>query len=100
MSKKISEAEIEAYFVKCVEKDLGGVALKLEVKGRRGWPDRLAILPNGEVDFVELKTERGGLSAAQQKRADTLVNLNQRWYILCSLKAVDKWVLSVKNHTL
>ena len=92
MSKKISEAEIEAYFVKCVEEQLGGVALKLEVKGRRGWLDRLVLLPQGLTAIVELKAHYGKLSAQQRKRIDALERLGHDVAVLPSKTSVDVWV--------
>ena len=98
MSKKVSEAEIEKYFVKCVEERLGGVALKLEVKSRRGWPDRLAILPKF-IYLIELKAEWGRLSALQTKRLDRLTELGCGWAVLNSKKQIDEWVVFVAEAT-
>lgn len=39
--------------------------LKLNVQGRRGWPDRLVLL-HGRVLFVELKTPGGRLNPRQK----------------------------------
>lgn len=47
------EREVEAYFKKQVEL-IGGEVRKLQWVGRRGAPDRVAML-NGEVLWVELK---------------------------------------------
>lgn len=70
--KKELEVSVEDYLVAGVEK-LGGECLKLEVKGRRGWPDRLCVLPGGVHMFIELKRPKGGvLSRQQQSRIDWL----------------------------
>ncbi len=47
-------------------KDLGGVALKFVSPGNDGVPDRLVILPGGNVIFCELKTKSGRLSCRQR----------------------------------
>lgn len=47
------EREVEAYFKKQVEL-IGGEVRKVQWVGRRGAPDRVAML-NGEVWWVELK---------------------------------------------
>jgi hypothetical protein len=60
------EAEVEAYLVGSVER-LGGKTAKLTVRGQRGWPDRLVLLPGGIVLFVELKRPKGGVMSAVQK---------------------------------
>lgn len=40
---------------------------KMEVKGSRGWPDRLVILPGGVVAFIEVKRPKGGVVSRLQK---------------------------------
>ncbi len=98
MAKKILEKQIEAYFVDQVETKLGGEALKLEVKGRRGWPDRLVILPQGEIYFVELKTMHGRLSRAQELRAIRLQDLQHRVEHMWTIEAVDNWINYMVKH--
>lgn len=39
--------------------------LKLAIEGRRGFPDRTFLLPNGKVVFIEFKTTRGRVAAHQ-----------------------------------
>ncbi len=46
---------------------LGGVADKVEFVGRRGFCDRLVVLPGGRVIFVELKRPRGGVLSPHQR---------------------------------
>jgi hypothetical protein len=45
---------VERAFVEAIEA-LGGDAPKFEVKGRRGYPDRIGLLPGGRVLFCEAK---------------------------------------------
>ena len=89
------ETEIENYFVQRVEQDLHGVALKLEVKGRRGWPDRIALLPVGVTFYVELKAPGGVLSRLQKQRRVELEALNQPYIVLWSKLKIDMWVARV-----
>jgi hypothetical protein len=60
------ERDIEAQFLKY----LGGfvLPLKLNLQGNRGWPDRLIILPNGRVCWVELKRPGGVVAKLQCAR--------------------------------
>ena len=51
---------------------LGGMAYKFVSPGNPGVPDRIYILPDGEVWFVELKTEAGSLSRIQQYQGERL----------------------------
>lgn len=48
------ETSIEQKFVRIVEAD-GHLALKVNVAGRRGWPDRLVLLIAGQSFFIEFK---------------------------------------------
>ena len=71
MTVKLSDKEnaVETELVARV-RAIGGVAEKVTVLGRRGFFDRLVILPGGAVLFVECKRPRGGrLSAHQIERA-------------------------------
>ena len=47
---------------------LGGRSYKWVSPGCAGVPDRIVILPNGRVFFVETKSERRKSSALQKKR--------------------------------
>ena len=50
-----SEKTLEARLRKEIEKR-GGMALKLSSQLHRGLPDRMVLLPNGVLYFVEMKT--------------------------------------------
>ena len=56
----VREAMLETYLLKQVEKQ-GGMTAKMAVPGRRGWPDRLVILPGGNMALVELKRAKRGV---------------------------------------
>jgi hypothetical protein len=58
------ERELEKHFAKEIKR-LGLMTLKLQIMGRRGWPDRL-VVHNGVVYLAELKTETGELSPLQE----------------------------------
>lgn len=57
------ESAIEAVFAKRV-RELGGLSFKF-APTHAGNPDRIVLLPNGVVRFVELKTTTGKLHPAQ-----------------------------------
>lgn len=65
------EKDIEARLVRGVKK-LGGVCFKFVSPGNVGVPDRIAIFPGGRVIFIELKTETGRLSRAQEWKIKTM----------------------------
>jgi hypothetical protein len=64
-SRKVRESAIERELCERVAA-LGGRAEKVTVIGRRGFFDRLVLLPGGRVIFVELKRPRGGRMALHQ----------------------------------
>jgi len=45
----------------------GGTCEKVVSKSRRGWPDRLVLLPGGRLILVETKRPRGGRLAPHQR---------------------------------
>lgn len=59
------ERDVEKKLVEGV-RALGGTAYKFISPGRAGVPDRIVVLPGGRVEFVELKTWRGQLTALQE----------------------------------
>lgn len=70
------ESELERILVDEVRK-VGGRAYKWVSPGNDGVPDRIVFLPGGNVTFVELKTDRGRLSAQQKIQINRLKNLGQ-----------------------
>jgi len=61
------ESGIEAWLVNRI-KDIGGVAYKFVSPGNDGVPDRIVVLPDGRIIFVELKAQAGKLSALQKSQ--------------------------------
>jgi hypothetical protein len=59
------ENVVEAELVRRVE-GCGGIAEKVTVIGRRGFFDRLVVLPGGLVVFCEVKRPRGGVFSMHQ----------------------------------
>ena len=61
------EREVEAALVKAV-RERRGMALKFICPGLDGVPDRIVLLPNGKLAFIELKRPGGKLLKLQEKR--------------------------------
>jgi len=70
-------------------KKLGGLALKFAVPGKNGMPDRIILLPGGQVHFVETKAPGKKLKPLQQKRFQQLRKLGFRVLKIDSVKDVD-----------
>jgi Holliday junction resolvase-like predicted endonuclease len=86
------EKHIEAYLIKRV-KALGGVAYKW--RGHGGAADRIIVLPDGTVWFVEVKTIGGRLSALQKVFAADMARLKQKYTVLWTKEQVDAYIDSV-----
>ena len=68
------EASIEHRLFTGVKK-AGGWALKFTSPGHAGVPDRIVLLPEGRLIFVELKKETGKLTPLQIETHNKLRNL-------------------------
>jgi len=84
----VREAEIEEYLFGRVKK-LKGECIKL-VQGT-GLPDRVVVLPNGRIFFIELKKQgTGRLSALQRERIKRLRKLGATVYIPDTKTEIDE----------
>lgn len=79
------EIDIERELREGVEKT-GGRAYKFVSPGNNGVPDRIVIFPGRQPVFVELKTQKGNLSAMQKVQLSRLKRLGQRVEVL---KGID-----------
>lgn len=71
------ERDIEKKYKKAIE-DKGGMCLKLSSQYFSGLPDRLVILPGGDIFFVEFKSPTGILSMRQRSVIRQLKELGVR----------------------
>ena len=89
---EILEKQIEKYLVKKIKAEKG-LCLKFESPGYSGVPDRIIILKNKPVAFVELKRPVGGRYSARQKLVERDFNkLGQKVYKVKNKEDVDKLV--------
>ena len=89
---EISEKQIEKYLVKKIKAEKG-LCLKFESPGYTGVPDRIIILKNKPVAFIELKRPVGGRYSARQKLVERDFNkLGQKVYKVKNKEEVDKLV--------
>lgn len=83
------ECEIEKYLVSEVKK-LGGTAYKFASPGHAGVPDRLCLLPNGTIFFVELKATGKTTRPLQEREILRIRAYGQRVYVVDSRKRTDE----------
>lgn len=67
-------------------KDNAIVCVKVDSTSSRGWPDLTVILTDGQVFFVELKTETGKLSALQEHTHKRIIGNKGKVYVARSLQ--------------
>jgi hypothetical protein len=93
------ERDIERYLCKQI-KDLGGQTRKLTYLGHAGAPDRLVIMPQIGVFFVELKADRAGakLSALQVRELDLLRSAQAQVSVLRSISDVNIFIKNFKKN--
>ena len=75
------EKEIEKKLVKEV-KNMGGIAAKFVSPGFDGVPDRLVLLPEGKMAFIELKAKGKKLRPLQKRRIKQFQALGFSCYVI------------------
>lgn len=76
------ERDVEQALVRAV-KNAGGIAPKFTSPGTAGMPDRIIILPEGKVCFVELKAPGQKPRPIQTRQMDRLTQLG------CMVRTID-----------
>ncbi|GFI44208.1 hypothetical protein IMSAGC018_01889 [Lachnospiraceae bacterium] len=84
------ESEIEKVLVHEVKK-LGGIAFKWVSPGNDGVPDRIVIFPGKKPVFVELKTDRGKLTALQRTQIGRLKKLGQEATVIYGMDGLSQF---------
>lgn len=90
------EKNIEKILVKEVKK-LGGLCYKWVSPGNAGVPDRIVLIPNRPVMFIELKTDRGKLSRLQEIQIKKLKAITEHVYVLRGLEEVRDFIKLCKK---
>jgi hypothetical protein len=86
----MKEAEIEKILVHEMKK-LGGIAYKWVSPGNDGVPDRIVIFPDRKPVFVELKTDKGRLTALQKVQIRRLEKLGQEVTVIYGLDGLSRF---------
>lgn len=87
----MTEKRVEARLVQGV-RDLGGRAYKFVSPGNAGVPDRLVVLPGGQILFAEIKAEGGRLSAVQLACIEELRRLGCEVWTVWGVHGVEDFL--------
>ena len=88
------EKDLESRFCRQI-KGLGGLSLKFVSPGLAGVPDRLVLLPNGKMAFVEVKAPGQKLRPQQVRRKAQLEALGFQVYCLDRIEQIAQIILSI-----
>jgi len=90
------ERDIERRFVAAV-KQVGGIAPKFTSPGQDGFPDRLVLLPEGRIAFVEVKATGKKPRALQLRRHEQLRRLGFKVYVLDGPEQINQILGDMRN---
>ncbi len=90
------ESFIEEKLTKAVKQN-GGVCWKFTSPGTAGVPDRIILMPEGRIAFVEVKAPGEKPRPLQQSRHRLLRRLGFKVYVLDTLEDIEKIISELKN---
>lgn len=90
------ESFIEEKLTKAVKQN-GGVCWKFTSPGTAGVPDRIILMPEGRIAFVEVKAPGEKPRPLQLSRHRLLRRLGFKVYVLDALEDIEKIISEVKN---
>ena len=93
---ELKEKDVEKYLRDEIKK-VGGIAYKFVSPGNAGVPDRLVLLPDGLIFFVELKAPGKKTRKIQDRQAGRIRRLGFKVEILDSKNKVDYFIDFVKG---
>ncbi len=91
------ESKIEKRLKKEIEL-IGGKAKKFVSPGSSGEPDRIVLLPQGRIFFIETKAPNEKLRALQKHRAKELRTLGFDVRCIDSIEGVMEFISEVKHN--
>lgn len=90
------ESRIESWLNDKI-KALGGISYKFISPMNPGVPDRIYLMPGGQVWFVELKTEIGRLANLQKWQGERIRNIGCRYRVIKGMTQAREFVEELKN---
>ena len=91
------EKEIEKKLTQMV-KQAGGICPKLVSPGFDGMPDRMVLLPNGRIGFVEVKAPGEKPRPLQTSRHRLLRSLGFKVYVIDKPELIGGMLDEIENH--
>ena len=91
------ERDIEGY-MRLKLKQQGALFLKWISPGNDGVPDRIAILPGGDVYFIELKTDQGHSTRIQEWQQQRLRRLGCNVREVRGMTEARQFIEEVSRH--
>lgn len=88
------ERDIEKWLRQKIEQ-MGGIAMKFTSPGNDGVPDRIAILPGGQVWFIELKASGEEPRKIQEWQIKRLRNLGCNVAVITGMNEAHNWLWEV-----
>ena len=76
-------------------KNMGGIALKFVSPGFDGMPDRIVLLPNGHMGFVEVKAMGCKPRPLQKARHGLLRRLGFKVYVLDDERQIERIITEI-----
>lgn len=73
-------------------RQLGCLYYKFVSPGNAGVPDRLLVLPDGRVWFVELKDAAGRLSPQQQRQRERLDRCKAKTFVVYGMEGAHSFI--------
>ncbi len=92
----MKEKYIEKKFVEAVT-NLGGLAPKFVSPGLNGVPDRIVLLPNGRMAFVELKAPGKMMRPIQLRKKRQLESLGYKVYCIDALSEIGGVIDAIQS---
>lgn len=90
------EREIEQQLMKKAKKR-GGIALKFVSPSFAGMPDRLVLLPEGKIGFVELKAPGQNPRALQKARHEMLRKLGFKVFVPDNIGEIEEVLNEIQS---
>lgn len=91
------ESKIEKHLVDETKRRTGGTAYKFKSPGRKNVPDRILLLPGGQVFLVELKATGEQPEEGQLREHERLRVLSFDVRVIDTIAGVDKFLDEVSK---